>query len=236
VALHTTEWGRGERVAVLLHGMQGSTQDWWQVGPALAERGYRVLGVDLPGHGGSPPAPDLTTEAAADLVLASMPSAPVPALAMGHSLGGMVLASLVDRLRPQRAVYIDTPFQAPSFRNGLLLTATFTDMKRRRTVENLRRDRSHWSERDREAQTEAALTWHVPTAVALCLDAAGRDLTPDPAIPSLLVLADPSDYVPAAEADQLRLLGFEVRAVPGAGHSVWFGRFEPFMAALEGWV
>jgi pimeloyl-ACP methyl ester carboxylesterase len=234
VALHRIEWGRGERVVVLLHGMQGSAQDWWQVGPALAARGYRVIGVDLPGHGGSPPAPGITAEAAAELVLASVPPAPV--LAMGHSMGGIMLAAVVDRLRPRRAVYVEAPFVVPAFANRLLLTATFRTMKRGRTVENLRRDQPRWSERDREVEAEAARAWDVPTAVALCLDAAGRDLTPDPAVPSLLVLADPSEYVPPADADRLHALGFEVRTVPDAGHSVWFGRFEPFMTALDGWV
>nr|BFE86321.1 hypothetical protein GCM10020093_089220 [Planobispora longispora] len=52
--LNTCEWGSGDRVAVLIHGIMASSRCWWRVGPALAERGYRVVAVDLPGHGGSP--------------------------------------------------------------------------------------------------------------------------------------------------------------------------------------
>jgi pimeloyl-ACP methyl ester carboxylesterase len=234
VGLHTIEWGSGDRVAVLLHGMQGCAREWWQVGPELAARGYRVVGVDLPGHGDSPPDRRLTAEAAAGLVLDSVPEA--PALAIGHSMGGLVLAALAEQLRPERAVYVDAPFRVPAFANRLLLTATFSGAKRQRTVENLRRDRPAWTEPDRVVAAEAAQVWDVPTAVALCLDASGRDVTPDPAVPSLLVLADPSEYVPAAEADRLRGLGFEVRVVPGAGHSVWFGQFDRFMTALDGWI
>lgn len=234
MALHTVEWGSGERVAVLLHGMQGSAQEWWQVGPELAARGYRVIGVDLPGHGGSPPDRLLTAESAAELVLDAVPAA--PELAIGHSMGGLVLAALAGELRPERSVYVDAPFRVPRFANRLLLTATFSGAKRARTVENLRLDRPAWSERDRLVAAEAAVVWDVSTAVALCLDAADRDVTPDPAQPALLVLADPSEYVPAAEADRLRALGFEVRVVPGAGHSVWFGQFDRFMTALDGWI
>jgi pimeloyl-ACP methyl ester carboxylesterase len=232
--LHTTEWGTGDRVALLLHGMQGSAQDWWQVGPALARRGYRVIGVDLPGHGGSPPDRTITAEAAAEQVLDSVP--PGPDLAIGHSMGGLVLAAVADRLDPQRAVYVDAPFRVPAFANRLVLTATFKAMKRDRTVENLRTDRPHWSERDREVAADASLVWDVPTAVALCLDAAGRDVTPDPAVPSLVVLADPSEYVPPDEADRLRTMGFSAHVIAGSGHSVFFGHFDPFMAVLDTWI
>jgi len=34
----------------------------------------------------------------------------------------------------------------------------------------------------------------------------------------------------------LAALGFEVRSVPGAGHSIWYGHFAEFMDALEGWI
>jgi pimeloyl-ACP methyl ester carboxylesterase len=234
VKLHTTEWGLGSRTAVLLHGMQGSTQDWWQVGPELARRGYRVVAVDLPGHGHSPPSPGCTAEEAAELVLDALPGA--PALAIGHSMGGIMLAAIAERLEPWGAVYVDAPFVVPAFGNRLFLTATYKMVKRERTVEALRRDRPGWTERDREVSVEAAGLWDVGTAVDLCLDASGRDVTPDPAVPSLLVLADPSEYVPPGDADRLAAAGFEVRVVPGAGHDVWYGNFDRFMTALDGWV
>jgi hypothetical protein len=37
-------------------------------------------------------------------------------------------------------------------------------------------------------------------------------------------------------ADRLRALGFEVRVVPGAGHTVNRDDFEGFLTALDGWV
>jgi pimeloyl-ACP methyl ester carboxylesterase len=221
-------------VAVLLHGMQGSAQDWWQVGPVLAGLGYRVVGVDLPGHGGSPAAPDLSAEAAAEAVLASVPSG--PALAMGHSMGGILLAAVADRLAPERAVYLDAPFRVPGFGNRFFLTTIFKKVKRHRTVETLRDDQPRWSEQDRRVGAEASAVWDVPTAVSLCLDASGRDVTPDPAVPSLVVLADPSEYVRDAEVDRLRELGFTVRVVPGAGHHLFAGRIEPLLTALDGWI
>lgn len=51
-----------------------------------------------------------------------------------------------------------------------------------------------------------------------------------------MVRADPSDYVSPEAADELRAQGFEVHSVAGAGHCVWFGFFDEFMAALDGWI
>jgi 2-succinyl-6-hydroxy-2,4-cyclohexadiene-1-carboxylate synthase len=45
--------GRGERTLLLLHGFTGSRQSWAGVEPLLGDR-FRLLRVDLPGHGASP--------------------------------------------------------------------------------------------------------------------------------------------------------------------------------------
>ncbi|MGH2816717.1 MAG: alpha/beta hydrolase, partial [Actinomycetota bacterium] len=58
VQLATRAWGDGadpsRPLTVLVHGVTSSSRTWWRVGPALAERGFRVLAVDLRGHGASP--------------------------------------------------------------------------------------------------------------------------------------------------------------------------------------
>ncbi len=48
-----SESGRGETV-ILVHGMVVSQHAWRAVARLLVEAGYRVLAVDLPGHGDSP--------------------------------------------------------------------------------------------------------------------------------------------------------------------------------------
>lgn len=52
--LHYTHWNPdGERVAVLLHGLNVQAHTWDPVAAALADDGYRVLCPDLRGHGRS---------------------------------------------------------------------------------------------------------------------------------------------------------------------------------------
>ena len=56
--LATHEWlsrdgGSDAPLAVLVHGVTGWWKTWWRVGPALADRGWRVVAVDLlSGSGG----------------------------------------------------------------------------------------------------------------------------------------------------------------------------------------
>ena len=46
--------GRGDRALLLLHGFTGNRDTWCRVEPYLADR-FRLVRVDLPGHGQSPP-------------------------------------------------------------------------------------------------------------------------------------------------------------------------------------
>ena len=55
VELHYRKWdygeGVGEKNILLVHGLGGSTYSWRHNAPALADAGYRVIAVDLPGFG-----------------------------------------------------------------------------------------------------------------------------------------------------------------------------------------
>lgn len=106
--LHTTTWGSGDRTALLVHGLMADHRTWRRVGPALADRGYRVIAVDLRGHGASDRAPGpeaYRPDDHADDLVETLPAG--AELAIGHSLGGLVLARAVERLAPARAVYSD---------------------------------------------------------------------------------------------------------------------------------
>src|SRR5258708_20035786 len=101
--LEVHEWGTGDRTALLIHGLFADDENWDRVGPALAERGSRVIAPDLRGHGASPRGAYSPELWAADLVESLPKNAD---LALGHSLAGMALA-LTKELAVRRAIYVD---------------------------------------------------------------------------------------------------------------------------------
>jgi pimeloyl-ACP methyl ester carboxylesterase len=108
------EYGEGERLLVLAHGLLMSRRMFEHLGPALAERGNRVVCVDLLGHGRS--------DQPEELRLYSMPQfarqvaglldhlGVERAVAGGTSLGANVALELAAR-RPERVegLFIEMP-------------------------------------------------------------------------------------------------------------------------------
>ncbi len=92
--LNVREWGSGPKKAVLIHGIMSDSGCWWQVGPDLADRGYHVLAVDLPGHGHSDPMHDATVERMALEIFRAVP-ADVD-LAIAHSMGTFILGTALE--------------------------------------------------------------------------------------------------------------------------------------------
>jgi pimeloyl-ACP methyl ester carboxylesterase len=85
-----------------------------------------------------------------------------------------------------------------------------------------------------DAKVAALERWDPETAVR---NGAPWDRRPaGPVVPSLLLLADPSELVPPADAERLRSAGFEVRTVPGAGHSIHRDDYDGFVRSLDGWL
>lgn len=228
--LHTREWGTGDRVAVLIHGIMADSRAWWRVGPALATLGYRVIAVDLPGHGQSARAPEYSPELFANSVLATVPHS--PELAMGHSLGGLVLAVAVERLRPERAVYSDPVLRVPAWG----IDAEALAEGKHLTREAIAQAHPGWGDDDVELEVEMLRLWD-PATVESLDRIVGLDYVPDPyVVPSLIQVADPSTLVPPALADELRVRGFDVRVVPGAEHTIHRHLFDEFLVSLQGWV
>jgi pimeloyl-ACP methyl ester carboxylesterase len=228
VTLAVRRWGTGTRYAVLLHGMSASSRVFHRLGPALADHGFHVVAPDLPGHGRSEPDPDATIESFADAVLASVPARPT--LAVGHSMGGMVLAVAADRLGAGHAAYVEIGLTTAPLQDDPL--PRMRANHGRRTAEWLRAERPWFSEDEVVIEAEAARQWDPATSASFVRSAAGRDLTPRDTTRSSLVLADPSDYVPAAERDRLSALGFTVHAVEGGRHTLMYGWHDELLAAL----
>ncbi len=105
---HVQEMGPDDApVALLLHGTGAATHSWRDIMPLLAAR-YRVVTIDLPGHGftrGRLGAPTLPAVAKAVAGLAATLGVS-PALLVGHSAGAAVALRMVldGLLEPARAV------------------------------------------------------------------------------------------------------------------------------------
>lgn len=99
---------------VLLHGFGGSIAWWARLTPILTRR-FRVISIDLPGHGGSEKhAGDYSTAALARQVGRALDRLGIDRAAVaGQSMGGLVAILLAD-LRPkliERLVLLDAPLE-----------------------------------------------------------------------------------------------------------------------------
>jgi pimeloyl-ACP methyl ester carboxylesterase len=234
VQLHTQTWGSGDRVALLVHGLFSDSTSWHRLGPELANRGFTVLAPDLRGHGESPRGRYSPTDWALDLVDTFI-GRPIH-VAIGHSLGGLALAVAARCLRPTSAVYLDPAWlmtAAEDSRSRALWNSwlLWSDPSQLREVLGER-----WPEDDLRLRWDSM--WRMDAAAVPGLAAgAGYDHSPEDAqIPSLVLGADPSGYITAGHAADLRARGLVVEVVPGSGHS-WFREdHEAFVARLDGWL
>ncbi|MFJ6571049.1 alpha/beta fold hydrolase [Streptomyces sp. NPDC091292] len=223
------EWGHGERVAVLVHGIMSDHRTWRRVGPVLAARGYRVVGVDLRGHGASGRGEYSAELFAEDLV----DTVPVGAeLVIGHSLGALAVSLAVERLAPDRVVYAD-----PAWALGTLALdpAAFTGFGEatREMIVELNPD---WEDADVDVELATLQAWDPDTAFGVT-GARAADLVPErPAVPSLVVTAGRGSLVSDNLKADLTARGFTVRTVAGAGHTLHRDDFDGFLHALDGWI
>jgi pimeloyl-ACP methyl ester carboxylesterase len=89
VTLKTTELGRGPAI-VLVHDFGGTRTQWLPTAKRLFAH-YRVVMVDLPGHGESPmPDPFSLDAAAASLAQVIAKQKGDSTIVVGHGLGGMI--------------------------------------------------------------------------------------------------------------------------------------------------
>jgi pyruvate dehydrogenase E2 component (dihydrolipoamide acetyltransferase) len=101
--LRYLELGEGPGLpALLLHGFGADLNTWMFTQPALAER-QRVIGLDLPGHGGS--TKEIATgdvESLTKIVESALDALGIERVHLvGHSMGGALTASLALR-KPER--------------------------------------------------------------------------------------------------------------------------------------
>jgi pimeloyl-ACP methyl ester carboxylesterase len=82
---------------ILVHGAFASGFVWGHVAARLQAAGHDVLTVDLPGRPANPITPDkVTLDMYRDTVLATLDNAQRPAIVVGHSFAGIVIAAVAE--------------------------------------------------------------------------------------------------------------------------------------------
>jgi alpha-beta hydrolase superfamily lysophospholipase len=222
VRLATRTWGSGPRRIQLVHGLNATSELWHDFASLVAERhDATVTAVDLRGHGGSGRARAggyRIVDFAGDLDETLEPRA---AVAIGHSLGGRVLAEALPALAPRRALFLDPGFALESFASpagrvasrvpltGALASWVFTWGTPGLTAANRARFRRSTRDWDRRmtGQVVRELAAH-PLPVR------------PPDVPATLLLSQGSRLVRPRLAGALATAGWDVRVLEGSVHDM----------------
>ncbi|WP_448004183.1 alpha/beta fold hydrolase [Agromyces bauzanensis] len=234
LAVH--ESGGGTKTAVLIHGIMSDSRAWHRVTRELESHGFRVIAVDLAGHGRSPRARNYSPAAWADDVIETLEpllDGP-PDVVMGHSLGGLVASLVADRLAPRAAIYIDPAFSFPTGIRGFAFKLFFAIAPRPKRSALVRMN-PKWSANDVDIELATLRDWDKRTILGF-VDT--RRLVPPARLvtPSLVVLAEKSLLITERVAAQLRGAGMTVATVPGTGHTVFRDDHAGFMDIVCGWL
>jgi pimeloyl-ACP methyl ester carboxylesterase len=220
--------------------MMSLSRTWWQIGPALAARGWDVTAIDLAAHGGNTLTGPLTVDALVDSVTAQV-GGPIDVL-IGHSMGAATAITAAAR-HPglARAVVLEDPPSAPrtnaeELATGVELDSDIARLDRDRLVRRSRADHPGWADEDVEgdvvgieqadAESVAAglraglLDWDVPAE----LRAAG--------VPNLLLAATEGSALQGIARDRVRAAAGSWVELPG-GHCLHRDVPERWLAAVE---
>jgi lipase len=117
VLLHTTEWGSPDADAMIcVHGVTQHGGVFRSLAERLVALGYRVVAVDLRGHGDSGREPPWSTAKHVDDLVETADALGIQrGTWIGHSFGGRLAADLADRSpeRVQRLVLLDPGLEVP---------------------------------------------------------------------------------------------------------------------------
>jgi pimeloyl-ACP methyl ester carboxylesterase len=245
---------------VLVHGLGGTIANWRALAPALADR-YRVIAVDLPGHGGSAPLPAAPrVDALADAALAAVAAEDaLPAAWVGHSLGGLVAVRAAVR-RPDAVRGIVLAAAAGISSAGRAAEVTLALLALVQPGRLIAPFRGPWS-RTRLGRRLAFGWWGAADPAALAPElaeaflagpaehtdttSAGRALlASDPrgdldrvACPCLCLWGTDDNWVPLADGmEYARRLRAPLRTIAGCGHLLIGERPDACLAAIEEFV
>lgn len=225
--LHSTTVGDGARHIGLVHGLGADGTTWEPLVERLLAAGdFRITTIDLRGHGRSDRASSYALDDLAGDVVETLPAHLHGVI--GHSLGGAVLARAVERLAPERAIYLDPGFRLAIPTTGVagrlfwlvpLVTLGGAQLlQARKTAAS----RAAYPADVRAAMAAAQARFDKRMAIGVFRDVAFHPVpVAPPVIPSTIVLSDDSPAVlPDAYAAQLEAAGWDVRRIAGVHHDM----------------
>lgn len=84
---------------ILVHGAFASGFVWGHVAAKLQAAGHEVVMIDLPGRPANPMKPDkVSLDLYRDTVVTALDNTPRPAIVVGHSFAGIVIAAVAEKL------------------------------------------------------------------------------------------------------------------------------------------
>ena len=244
---------------LLVHGFTGRGTSWGSHAHALA-RAFRLITVDLPGHGrsGAGPPARMTVERTADdlgAILARLQA--VPAHVVGYSLGARVALRLaVDHPDAVDRLVLESPSAGlPSEAERAARRAADEALAARIESEGIERFVDEWernpvfagarsADPDRVARVRAMRLGNDPAGLAASLRHAGQgtmtplfDALPTIAVPTL-VIAGHLDAIGLPRAERVAALIPDARlaVVDGAGHTPHDERPEAFRRLVRAFL
>ena len=241
--IHSTTTGAGPATLVLVHGWTCDESSWAAQVPALAKK-YRVITVDLPGHGrsGAPANGKFSMELFARAVEAVRAEARADKIVLvGHSMGAPVIRQYA-RLYPARVaglIAVDGPLDMRQF-PGDFKPPALTGPEGLKAREGM--IRSMFTPQTPPDLQQKILTMMLKAPEATAIGAMGSmmdpalrkdDVTP---MPALAVWAGTSQQMPKLEDTRKALPKYEQTQVPGTGHFLMMEKPDEFNRLVVAFV
>ncbi|GAB4195986.1 MAG: alpha/beta fold hydrolase [Roseiflexaceae bacterium] len=244
------EWQAEGPAVLLLHGITSSARTWWRTAETLAQHGYHVYALDLPGHGQSDEAADYDIDRLGALVAEAIAQLGLerPHL-IGHSWGGAMALALASAPEPPAlaSVTLIDPAMAMNPERGAEILPFYSEgvgEPPEQTLPPLRARNPDWHPCDFYWKGEALQQCRREAVRAAFTSGAGWMLAARPAEVQarlLVLVADPQHTVipaamlPAIEQALRPDLG-ELRVLPGTNHNMLRGGFDQTMPVLLEWI
>ncbi len=235
---------------LLIHGLGGSTFSWRKISPQLAEAGYNVYAVDLPGFGRSPAKEslDLSRTGFASILWSfwSSQNPPKPLFLLGHSMGGGIALQMVgdDRENIEGLVLIAPALQEPEggfwtyflrFRpvrriGGWIMGNFFLKEERVEEILSSAYRRKPTPEEFDAYYEPLAKPGALETLFKMTSDNRKSSVKPPDGVEekTLLIWGERDDWVPppTSEKDLEVFLNYKLEIIPGGGHLVMETHYE----------